>query len=144
MSDTKILRGPSPDRDTVYDLHRKGVVSIVNLQIEDTSQKDLIESLGMKFFHIPIVDHTPPTVEQVEEFIEIALDEENLPLYVHCYAGFERTGAMVAAFRIYEGWETEDAIDYNYREVRWPLMDSQKEIVREYARKLEAERESSL
>jgi len=144
MSDTRILRGPSPARETVYDLHGKGVVSIVNLQIEDTRQKELIERLGMKFFHIPIVDHTAPTVEQIEEFIEIALEEDNLPLYVHCFAGFERTGTMIASYRIYDGWHCEDAIDYNYREVRWPLMDCQKEIVREYARKLETEREETL
>ena len=131
----KIYRGPRPCEDEIFDLKNKGVKSIVNLQREDTSRKELIESLGMKFFHIPVIDHTAPTVEQIEEFISIAENEENLPLYVHCLAGLERTGTMVACYRIYTGGDCEDAIAYNYYETRWPLMECQKEVVREYARR---------
>ena len=136
-AEQKIYRGPRPFEDDIVELKNRGVKSIVNLQREDTSKKDFIEKMGLKFFHISIEDHTAPTIEQIEEFMEIALNEENLPLYVHCYAGMERTGTMIACYRIYNGWHCEDAIAYNYHEVRWPLMESQQEVVREYAEKLE-------
>jgi atypical dual specificity phosphatase len=134
--ENKIYRGPEPGEDEILDLKNKGINSIVNLQKENISNKEFIESLGMKFFHIPIIDHTAPTIEQIEEFILIATDEKNLPLYVHCFAGLERTGTMVASYLVYTGWDCEDAIAYNYHETKWPLLESQKEVVREYANKI--------
>ncbi len=138
-SEQKIYRGPRPFEEDILRLKDMGVKSIVNLQKEDTSWKEFIETLKMKFFHIPVEDHTSPTLEQIEEFIKIATDEENLPLYVHCYAGLERTGTMIACYRIYNGWHCEDAIDFNYREVRWPIMECQKKVIREYAGTVKSE-----
>jgi len=133
---TKIYRGPRPAEDDILELKNKGVKSIVNLQREDTSNKEFIENSGMNFFHISIIDHTAPTIEQIEEFIKIATKEENLPLYVHCLAGLERTGTMIACYRIYTGWDCEDAIAYNYHETNWPLQECQKQVIREYTRKI--------
>ena len=131
-SEEKIYRGASPGPDDIIKLKEKGIRSIVNLQAENSEAKDFVEELGMKFFHIPVIDQRAPTIEQIEEFIEIAGNEENLPLYVHCFAGLERTGTMIACYRIYNGWECERAIDYNLEEVNWPLTEEQKNIVRDY------------
>ena len=36
---------------------------------------------------------------------------------------WKEPGTMIACYRIYNGWHCEDAIAYNYHEVRWPLIE---------------------
>ena len=45
-------------------------------------------------------------------FLEIVTDPEKRPVFVHCMHGADRTGTMVAVYRIVvEGWDKEKAID---------------------------------
>jgi protein tyrosine/serine phosphatase len=49
--------------------------------------------------------------DEVEDFMKIATDPERKPVFVHCQHGADRTGMMVAVYRVVEmGWTKEEAI----------------------------------
>ena len=52
-----------------------------------------------------------PSLAHVEAFLKVVADTNNLPALVHCRRGADRTGMMVAAYRVVmQGWTKEKAI----------------------------------
>lgn len=53
---------------------------------------------------------TRPTEVQIKTFLDLAADPDAQPVFVHCQQGEDRTGAMVAIYRIArQGWTPEHA-----------------------------------
>jgi protein tyrosine/serine phosphatase len=51
-----------------------------------------------------------PEDEDMSRALKIIEDPQNQPVFVHCQHGSDRTGTLVAAYRIVEqGWTREDA-----------------------------------
>jgi protein tyrosine/serine phosphatase len=55
-----------------------------------------VERAGMNFYRIPMTTRTPPTREQLQQFLSIVNDPEQQPVFVHCKGGKHRTGVMTA------------------------------------------------
>ena len=80
-----------------------------------TDEKRIVEALGMKYVGIPVEDgnfftrsRTIPD-DAIRAFFKTLDDtvREGGTLFVHCHRGADRTGAMVAFYRIArQGWET--------------------------------------
>jgi protein tyrosine/serine phosphatase len=50
--------------------------------------------------------------EDIIKFLKIVTDKEKTPAFVHCQRGADRTGFMVAIYRVAVcGWSKESAID---------------------------------
>ncbi len=101
--DRKLFRGGQPSPEGFRKLKAMGVTTIVNLRLEDPSEEQTVKELGMRYHRIPLPDTVPPTREQVEEFLSILRSPDSGKVYVHCAAGKNRTGAMVAVWRIENG-----------------------------------------
>ena len=53
-----------------------------------------------------------PADEQVAAFLRLFVGESNGTVFVHCRRGADRTGVMVASYRIaFEGWTPGRALD---------------------------------
>jgi protein tyrosine/serine phosphatase len=53
-----------------------------------------------------------PDDDKVERFLRIVTDPSRTPVFVHCQHGADRTGMMVAMYRVVvQGWSKADAID---------------------------------
>ena len=64
-----------------------------------------------KYIWLPIPSSGEPSDETLQRFLAIVQDPAAQPVYVHCYRGKDRTGTMIAAYRILiEGWTTKDAL----------------------------------
>ena len=95
---------------------RSGFKTIVNLRtnkenLQDWYKKeeDFARKNGIKLVDIPMSRDTPPTPEQIEHFLKIARNPENLPLIIHCHQGVTRTAMMVAVYEIaVQGKKNED------------------------------------
>ena len=70
--DEGVLLGAVPMRlaGHIAALHRDGVRAVVNLQAEYMGPTAAYERLGISQLHMPIVDHTEPTLEQLEQAVE--------------------------------------------------------------------------
>jgi tyrosine-protein phosphatase SIW14 len=58
------------------------------------------ESLGIRFIHIPVPGWSPPTNEQVAQFLAIFRNNPQEKVFVHCRYGDDRTGVFVATYRM--------------------------------------------
>jgi tyrosine-protein phosphatase SIW14 len=98
-----LFRGAQPSTDGYTPLHNMGVSIIVNFRDEASeiaTEKRQVESAGMKYVGIPWNGHNQPSNSQVAQFLELVRANPDARIFVHCKAGADRTGVMVAAYRI--------------------------------------------
>src|SRR5579884_2030838 len=106
---SQLYRGAQPRPGGLAELKKLGITTIVDLRGEDASlrnrEKQEAESLGLRFVAIPVSGWTPPTNEQVAEFLSLFRNSGQERIFVHCRFGEDRTGAFVATYRMaLQGW----------------------------------------
>jgi protein-tyrosine phosphatase len=122
----RVFRGawqkPWPMRRIVHDHKIKTVVALAHpadhyLVVQE---RKLAAELGVKWVHIPIVDHRGTSDRAAEEAISdlleqaaaIVADPNNQPVYFHCHHGLNRTSMVQIAYRTkYCGWTLAQAAD---------------------------------
>lgn len=105
-----LFRGGQPGPQSFATLHQLGIRTIINLTAEAERDQEHAEAIGMDVVYIPLAPFGPPTYEQAERFLEVIGDEDKGPFFVHCFHGSDRTGAMIACYRMrHEGWTPEQA-----------------------------------
>lgn len=144
-----LWRGARPDGEaaTLVDL---GVKTVVNLELLHDDLDDFLaipgaprQSGSIDYFRVrdwePNVVIAPWLLDHhVAEFIAIMRTQAK-PVYVHCRSGQNRTGVMVASYRVLQGMPVDDAIEEmrKYRGV-WFDYDA------DYLRKLTGEHRQRL
>jgi tyrosine-protein phosphatase SIW14 len=106
-----LYRGAQPSKNGYHELRDLGISIVVDLRTEPyerAGEQRSIESLGMRYVSIPTSGFYGPGDNQVAEFLKLLRDNPNKKTFVHCYFGDDRTGVMVAAFRIAEQHWTPD------------------------------------
>ena len=99
-----LYRGAQPRDPGLDELKKLGITTIVNLRDEDAPkiswEEKRAESLGIRFVHIAVNEWSPPTNEQVAQFLSIFRDNPQEKVFVHCHYGEDRTGVFVASYRM--------------------------------------------
>lgn len=142
--DERFFRGGEPKKiEDFKALKELGIDTVIDLQAEATpEEKEMVESLGMKYVNIPMVAKKYPTPESVATFLKLVDDPATGEFYLHCHGGRHRTGALGAVYRYQKyGWDYEQA----YAEMkkfdfytRWGH-GSFKDFVQDYYKNLQAE-----
>jgi protein tyrosine/serine phosphatase len=113
-----LLRGAQPTRNGFAELKNLGVTTIVNLRQTGDGvewERKLAESLGLHFVNIPVSGWSAPSDAQVAQFLKLFHDAAGQRVFVHCYYGDDRTGTMVATYRIaQQHWTADQAIQEMY------------------------------
>lgn len=98
-----LYRGGQPTSNGFSKLKEMGVGLVINFRegpSEIALEKRQVGSLGMEYIGIPWNAHHQLSNAEVEEFLETIRDHPNTKIFVHCKRGADRTGLMVAAYRI--------------------------------------------
>lgn len=104
-----LYRSAQPTAEGMRHLKQLGVVTIVNLR-SFHSDRDEIGDTGLAYEHIYMKAWHPERKEAVR-FLQIVTDPKRAPVLVHCQHGADRTGTMVAIYRVaVQGWTKEEAI----------------------------------
>ncbi len=104
-----LYRGAQPAAEGMKQLQALGIRTIINLRSSDTD-RDIWDEAGPTQEHIPMVAWHAHD-DDVVRFLQIVTDESRLPAFVHCRRGADRTGLMIAVYRIaVQGWDKEQAI----------------------------------
>lgn len=82
---------------------------IVNLRSESILTNRKGSKFGFKVTHIPINDHQPPSLDQVDQFQSIIAGESE-PILIHCAHGHGRTSTMSVIAKLTLGMSLEDAL----------------------------------
>jgi len=114
-----LYRGAQPHLPSLAKLKEVGVTIIVDLRGEDSAmrqrERKKAEALGLRFVSIPISGWSPPTNEQVAEFLSLFRGLAPQKVFVHCRFGDDRTGVMVATYRMaIEKWSSQQALKEMY------------------------------
>jgi tyrosine-protein phosphatase SIW14 len=92
-------------------LAKMGVKIVVDTRAHDTAEEKTAQSLGMEYVAIPW--HCPwPHDEVFATFLKLLHENKGKKVFVHCRLGDDRTGMMVAAYRMAEeGWTADEAMN---------------------------------
>lgn len=113
--DDHVYRGAQPTNSGFTDLADLGIKTIVDLRdIGEHSQaeeRDLATSLGMRYVSIPMQGMATPKDDQVAAVEALLNDTTSGPVFVHCKRGADRTGTVIAVYRIaHDGWDSKRAL----------------------------------
>jgi tyrosine-protein phosphatase SIW14 len=114
-----LYRGAQPHTTGIQELKKLGITTIVDLRGENPGLRDFereqAESLGIRFVNIPVSGWSPPSNDQVAQFLALFRNHPKEKVFVHCRFGDDRTGVFVATYRMaYEGWPATQAMNEMY------------------------------
>jgi tyrosine-protein phosphatase SIW14 len=106
-----LYRGGLLNGEGLKALKKMGVNVVVDARSNSEHEKEEVESLGMKYVAIPW--HCPwPHDEVLAKFLKVVQENKGKKVFVHCRLGDDRTGMMVAAYRMAEeGWTADEAMN---------------------------------
>ena len=106
-----LFRGGQPTHQGFEALAKMGIDIIVDLRGDrNNSEGKEVRRLGMQYVAIPW--HCPfPNDHVFARFLKLMQKDPNKKVFVHCRLGDDRTGMMVAAYRMAaEGWTADQAM----------------------------------
>jgi len=104
-----LYRGAQPTAEGLKRLAEFKVKTVVNLRTGASDRKALAGT-GMEPVELPM-DAWRPNEADVVAFLRAAADPQRTPVFVHCRHGADRTGMMVAVYRVVvQGWPKEEAV----------------------------------
>lgn len=115
-----LYRGGRPSQEGVAELREMGVKTILDLEAglfaTETdavkSERGWVAAAGMDFEYVPLGPLGAPPAARVDAALAIMGDPAKRPIFVHCKAGVDRTGFVVAAYRVkVESWTPEQAYE---------------------------------
>jgi tyrosine-protein phosphatase SIW14 len=109
-----IYRGAQPTDAGFQSLAKLGVKTVIDLRETDSRsviEKKAVEGDGMRYINIPLQGMAAPSPADVEKVMALFNDPSAGPVFVHCRRGADRTGTVVACYRIaHDRWENTKAL----------------------------------
>jgi len=122
--DERLYRGGQPKPEGYKKLQALGIKTVISLRGENENtgnEKETLTTLGINFYNLPMSVYSRPKDEQVLLFLETVLNKNNQPVFLHCESGRDRTGAIVAMYKVVVSGST---IKQAYKEAKnmgfWP------------------------
>ncbi|MGE3277106.1 MAG: protein tyrosine phosphatase family protein [Vicinamibacterales bacterium] len=112
--DDGLYRGGQPDHDGYRYLRDLGVDTVISLR-NDTKERAFVESLGMRWVHIPVTFRPfgwgdDLSADDVERFFAVLDDPSSGTIFFHCQRGADRTGTFAGIYRmVRQGWDLDRA-----------------------------------
>ena len=110
----KLYRSGQPRAGGLARLRELGINTIINLRgTSKTTQAEEEEAraLGLNYFNVALPNWGRPQDTRVERILELIAAPENGKVLVHCKDGVDRTGMIVAVYRLtHEGRSTKEAL----------------------------------
>lgn len=98
-----IWRGSRPNGEAGLE----GFKTILSLQCSTFERAQVFEeedwcfNQNKDFLHVPMSLIAPPSSEDIDKALKIILSPASWPILVHCHDGVDRTGVVIAAYRMF-------------------------------------------
>ncbi|MGE5300224.1 MAG: fused DSP-PTPase phosphatase/NAD kinase-like protein [Acidobacteriota bacterium] len=131
-----IYRGPR--LDDLNELESLKIHTILNLEEDSEAvqkEGEAAEQLGMAMINIPMSEISRPKPADLLKAVKILEDPDSQPVYVHCLHGRDRTGFVIAAYKIiHDDWPLkkayQEAVDKGHNRWFYDLILGWKESLR--------------
>ncbi len=135
-----LYRGAQPDPKGVRNLQRLGVGLIINLRkpgegwkLEEAEAR----ACGITFTNVPMRGVGRPTDEQVKNILAL-IKSSPKPVFIHCEHGCDRTGTIIACYRIqHDQWTSVTALEEAKRYGMSKLEHAMRQYVLDFGKKTE-------
>ena len=111
----KLYRSGQPRKGALTRLRALGINTIINLRgTSATTRAEEAEARarGFNYFNVALPNWGRPQDTRVARILELIAAPENGRVLIHCKDGVDRTGMIVAVYRMtHEGWTSENALD---------------------------------
>lgn len=139
-----LFRGAQPSDSSYASLKQMGINVVVDFRDEKDQiahEKQAVESAGMQFLSLPWSGRGIPTHDELVTFLNLMHSPQGKKVFVHCRQGRDRTGTMVALYRLtFDHWSVDNAIaemhDFHYHAF---LLPGLARYVRDYPTHLSAD-----
>jgi len=110
-----VYRGGQPKPEGIVELKKLGIATVISLRANAEhalKERARFESAGIRFLSLPLDNWKRPKVEEIEAIIAQIETVANQPVFVHCKRGADRTGTVIAVYRmVHDGWDAKRAGD---------------------------------
>jgi tyrosine-protein phosphatase SIW14 len=114
--DAHVYRGAQPAGDGWNALANLGVKLVIDLRPDGEfqehwtrSEQEAVEAIGMRYINVPMNGWAAPSNQQILGIV--ATLESGGRVFVHCRAGKDRTGTVIACYRIvHDHWTRKRAL----------------------------------
>lgn len=133
-------RGGMPDEQALEELKASGITTIVSLANEKkylAPEREMTKRLGLRFVHIPLSIWKKPKRNDIDAFLQVIERKDREPVFVHCVYGRDRTGTMVAMYRVeHDHWSADRAYaemkQHGFRRILFGLSSSVHDFEKRY------------
>src|SRR5262249_30736808 len=104
-----LYRGGQPSKEGFDNLAKMGISVVVDLRSSHESEREEVTKRKMQYVAIPWHCFHPQDAT-FAQFLTLLRENAGKKVFVHCRLGHDRTGMMIAAYRMAEqGWTAKEA-----------------------------------
>lgn len=112
--DDHVFRGGQPTPEGFRNLSQLGIKTVVDLREpgdRSSQERKVVTAAGMRYISVPMQGMTKPRLESVVKVLGLLEDTASGPVFVHCRRGADRTGAVIACYRMeHDKWKNDKAL----------------------------------
>jgi protein tyrosine/serine phosphatase len=113
--DAQVYRGAQPNLEGFTSLAKLGVKTVIDLrelgEHSQAAEEAMVKGLNMQYLSIPMKKRAAPSADLMARILGLLNDKSVGPVFVHCKRGADRTGAVIACYRItHDSWDGSKAL----------------------------------
>jgi len=112
--DDHVYRGAQPTDQGFKNLATLGIKTVVDLREpggRTRVEEKVVRAAGMDYVSIPMYGMETPSNDKVVKVLALLEDNSTGPVFVHCKRGADRTGAVIACYRMeHDRWKNDQAL----------------------------------
>lgn len=108
-----IYRGARPSPEGLMALKQNNFKTVLSFRWRKGpigAERRIATELGLTYINIPLNYWSLPNQGEIDRFLMLMDDESHHPIFVHCFHGADRTGLLIAIYRLVRcGWTFQQA-----------------------------------
>ena len=108
-----VFRGAQPSLVGLEELGALGIKQVIDLREPGpatTFEQEQVKKLGIKYINVPFPQLSAPSDDQIRTVLKL-LASKDVPTFIHCRRGKDRTGTVIACYRMqHDGWDPQKAL----------------------------------
>jgi protein tyrosine phosphatase (PTP) superfamily phosphohydrolase (DUF442 family) len=135
--DAHVYRAKQPGQGDFTGLKHMGIKTVLDLRggmIHAPKERKWVQAAGMQYVGIGLSGLLPPKQQQMAKILALLQDPSRGPVLVHCRRGDDRTGVVIACYRIaHDRWTNAKAL----QEARRNGISSMEPLMQRYIRRFD-------